>query len=61
MIIKDHITGKYTNIPKLNVNKKEFFLTITKRHYGIDMNVPPVNEVEKIKYNIKKLYNRKKS
>ena len=33
MIIKDHITGRYTVISNKEMNKKDYFLSIIKRSY----------------------------
>ena len=59
MIIKDHITGIYTVISNKEMNKKDYFLSIIKRSYNIDINISSTNEVNKITNNIKKIYHNK--
>lgn len=59
MIIKDHTTGKYTVISNKEMNKKDYFLSIIKRSYNIDINISSTNEVNKITNNIKKIYHNK--
>ncbi len=59
MIIKDHITGRYTVISNKEMNKKDYFLSIIKRSYNIDINISSTNEVNKITNNIKKIYHNK--
>lgn len=59
MIIKDHITGRYTVISNKEMNKKDYFLSIIKRSYNIDITISSTNEVNKITNNIKKIYHNK--
>ena len=59
MIIKDHITGRYTVISNKEMNEKDYFLSIIKRSYNIDINISSTNEVNKITNNIKKIYHNK--
>jgi NMD protein affecting ribosome stability and mRNA decay len=61
MIVKDNITGKYVIVSSENMNKKAFFLGIIKKTYGVDINVSSQSEVDKIKNNIDKHYNKQKS
>ena len=61
MIVKDNITGKYIILSKANTNNREYYLGVIKRAYGIDINVSSMSEVDKIKNNKDKLYNKQKS
>jgi hypothetical protein len=61
MIVKDNITGKYIILSKANTNNREYYLGVIKRAYGIDINVSSMSEVDKIKNNMDKLYNKQKS
>lgn len=61
MIVKDNITGKYIILSKATTNNREYYLGVIKRAYGIDINVSSMSEVDKIKNNMDKLYNKQKS
>ena len=54
MIVKNNVTGKYMII-KNNTTTKNYYEQIIQEQYNININIPNVNQVNKIK----NLLNRK--